>query len=251
MLAHHGEDSERTALYYSLDGKDPDNDASAGAYNKGYLFLRMLEESVGRDTWDTFLRGYFGAHAFQSMTTAGFLAYLQQELFDGRAAALEEHRVAEWIYKGGLPRNAPQPKSNRLDLAERQVQAWDQGTPAAALQVNDWSTHQWDYFLTHIDKDLSPERLADLDTTFAFDERNAILQRAWFKLVIHNAWEPGYPPLREFLVHVGRRWLIRPLYAELVKSDWGTEFAQQVYAIARPGYHPLTVHVLDETLAWQ
>ena len=29
------------------------------AYDKGYLFLRTLEESVGREKFDAFLKSYF------------------------------------------------------------------------------------------------------------------------------------------------------------------------------------------------
>ena len=250
-IEKYGKESKRTALYYAMDGEDPDNAASAGAYNKGYLFLRMLEESVGRGKWDAFLRRYFDEHAFQSMTTTKFLAYLQEELFDGNAKALQERLVDDWIYKPGLPRNAPQPKSNRLDLAETQVQAWDTGAGASQLQVDDWSTQQWDYFLTHIKKDLPAKRLADLNATFEFYKSNGIVQRGWYHLVIHNAWEPGYVPMEEFLIHVGRRWLVRSLYAELAKSDWGIEFAHSVYTTARPGYHPMTVISIDETLKWE
>ena len=250
-IAQDGEESENTALYFSLAGKDPDSEASAGAYNKGYLFLRMLEESVGRDKWDAFLRRYFNEHAFQSMTTQRFLDYLQQELFEGKAQELKQLHVEEWIYNGGLPSNAPKPQSNRLDLAETQVQAWDAGTAAGQLLVDNWSTQQWDYFLTHIQKDMAADRLADRDATFAFNKSNGIVQRAWFHLVINNAWAPGYAPMRDFLVHVGRRWLVRPLYAALAKSDWGMEFARGVYATARPGYHPLTVQSIDKTLEWQ
>jgi hypothetical protein len=239
---------ERTALYFDLDGLDPDTALGTPAYQKGYLFLRMLEESVGRDTWDAFLRRYFDAHAFQSMTTQQFLAYLQKELFGGDASEMKRRHVQQWVYEGGLPDNAPQPSSPLLDHAEAQLQAWNRGASAAALEVDGWSTQEWDYFLTHIDKDLPANRMAELDTAFSFDESNGMLQRSWYQLVIHNDWKPGYPALETFLRHVGRRWLIRPLYASLAKTDSGLQWAREVYAHARPGYHPLTVVAVDKTL---
>jgi hypothetical protein len=75
-----------------------------------------------------------------------------------------------------------------------------------------------------------------------------MLQRSWYQLVIHNDWKPGYDALEDFLVHVGRRWLVGPLYASLAKTDNGLQWARQVYAEARPGYHPLTARSVDKTL---
>jgi aminopeptidase N len=239
---------ERTALHVELENSDPDADLGTPAYQKGYLFLRMLEESVGRDRWDAFLRRYFDTHAFQSMTSRKFLAYLQQELFDGDARELEKRQVHAWVYEGGLPDNAPQPHSTLFEHAEAQVQAWDGGAAAQDLEVDGWSTQEWDYFLTHIEKDIPAQRMAELDADFSFDESNGMLQRSWYQLVIHNDWKPGYDALEDFLVHVGRRWLVGPLYASLAKTDNGLQWARQVYAEARPGYHPLTARSVDKTL---
>ena len=41
-----------TALYIPLEGRDPDEELGSAPYEKGYLFLRMLEEAVGRDRFD-------------------------------------------------------------------------------------------------------------------------------------------------------------------------------------------------------
>src|SRR3712207_8892225 len=42
-------------LYIDLTGRDPD-DAPGIVYEKGALFLRLLEETAGRERWDYFLR---------------------------------------------------------------------------------------------------------------------------------------------------------------------------------------------------
>ena len=63
--------------------------------------------------------------------------------------------------------------------------------------------------------------------------------------MIRNNYQPSYPRLEEYLKSIGRRKLIVPLYAELMKTPSGTAFAKRVYAKARPGYHPDTVAALD------
>ena len=49
---------------------------TAIAYDKGYMFLRMLEEVNGRVTFDNFLKKYFEKHAFQAMDTDNFIDYM-------------------------------------------------------------------------------------------------------------------------------------------------------------------------------
>ena len=80
--------------------------------------------------------------------------------------------------------------------------------------------------------------------------RNAELQRSWFLLVIANHWEPGLPPVEQYLRNVGRRWLIRPLYQGLAPTDWGRAYANRIYREARPGYHSLTQGSIDRILEW-
>jgi hypothetical protein len=247
-IADLGEDAPTTALRVDLRGLDPDEDLGTAAYEKGYLFLRLLEETVGREAWDAFLRTYFDEHAFQSMTTTLFLDNLREKLFANDGERMRELRIDEWVYRPGLPSNVPAPQSNRFDVVDTQIAAWESGAKAATLQVEGWVSQEWDHFLTHITPPMAPDRLADLDANFHFAGANGELQRSWYLLVIANEWEPGYPQLEEFLRTVGRRWLIRPLYAKLAEAERGREFAQRVYREARPGYHALTVNTIDAIL---
>jgi hypothetical protein len=109
---------------------------------------------------------------------------------------------------------------------------------------------QWDHFLTHIDEEQSAARLSQLDAAFNFSRANGEVRRSWFLLVIANDYTPAYPALREFLVGVGRRWLIRPLYEKLAETDDGLHWAREVYRDARPGYHAVTATTIDGILGW-
>jgi hypothetical protein len=131
---------------------------------------------------------------------------------------------------------------------DEQIAAWDGGTPASDLHVDGWVTQEWDHFLSHMKPTLAAERMADLHDTFDFAGSNGELQRSWFLLVIHNAWEPGYAALEDFLVTVGRRWLLRPLYEALIETDAGRAMAERIYERARPGYHAITRGTIDGVL---
>ena len=69
-----------THLKLNLKGKDPEEATSDVAYEKGYAFLRTIEETVGRAKLDSFLKDYFNRNAFQSKTTEQFLAELNKNL---------------------------------------------------------------------------------------------------------------------------------------------------------------------------
>ena len=76
------------------------------------------------------------------------------------------------------------------------------------------------------------------------------MQRSWYPNVIAAKWEPGYPAIEQFLISIGRRYLLRPVYMKLAETPEGLEFARRVYAKARPGYHSLTTTQIDELLGW-
>ena len=50
----------------------------------------------------------------------------------------------------------------------------------------------------------------------------------------------------EFLMGMGRRKFLKPIYQELVKTPEGHERARDIYARARPRYHSISQRTLDE-----
>jgi hypothetical protein len=246
----YGKDNKDMALYLNLGDRDFEEVPTNAAYEKGYLFLRMLEESFGRETFDAFLRRYLDAHAFQTMTTAKFEEYLKRELFAGDDAKYTELKVSEWIHQAGLPSNSPEPTSARFDQVDTQIAAFAKGTPAKRLRTEGWTTNEWQRFLDNLPQPVSHARLAELENAFHFQDMNAVVQRSWFPNVIAANYRPSYPALAEFLESIGRRYLLRPVYLKLAETPQGLEFAREVYARARPGYHAITQQTIDQVLKW-
>ena len=54
--------------------------------------------------------------------------------------------------------------------------------------------------------------------------------------------------MAKYLVSIGRRKLIVPLYKKLAQSEMGKAWAIEVYNKARPGYHPLAQGTVDGIL---
>ncbi|HKH46891.1 MAG TPA: M1 family metallopeptidase [Thermoanaerobaculia bacterium] len=247
-----GADSPDTHLFLNLAGRDPDEATGDVAYEKGALFLRTIEEAVGRQRFDPFLRSWFESHAFQSMDTARFVAYLQDNLLKDQPGLAEKLQIEKWIYGPGVPSNEAKIRSTALAQVDQQVKAFAQGAPAAQLQTPNWTTHHWLHFIRNLPEPLGADKLADLDAAFRFTQSgNSEILNAWLLRAIRGNYEPANPALEHFLAGMGRRKFLKPLFTELAKTPAGAELALRIYEQARPGYHPLSQQMVDEILGWR
>ena len=91
--------------------------------------------------------------------------------------------------------------------------------------------------------------MAELDRAFHLTQSgNSEILADWLLMSIRGGYKPAYPKLDRFLMEVGRRKYIKPLYQELAKTAEGKAHAKAVYAKARPGYHPIAVTTIDDML---
>ena len=238
-------------LYVDLDGRDPDEGFTAVPYIKGMLFLRSIEEAVGRDRFDTFLRSYFDHFSFQSVTTADFLQYLDQYLLQPNPRVADQVSIEDWLLTPGLPEAMARPESDRLDGVERQARRWTAGEVAAEdLPSAGWSTQEWLHFLRSLGDTVEPAKIAELDAAFSLTETgNSEIIHQWLLMAVRGGYEPAYPRLEEFLTSVGRRKFLKPLYTELAKTEEGKRRALAIYKTARSRYHPISANTIDEVLA--
>jgi aminopeptidase N len=241
-----------TRLHLDLAGRDPDEGTNDVAYEKGALFLRMLEQSVGRARFDKFLRTYFDTFAFQSITTATSMDYLKKNLLGGDPAKIQALKIDDWINGPGVPANAPVYRPTAFVPVDQAAAAFQGGTPAARLTTQGWNTHQWLHFLHALPTPLDTAKMADLDQAFHLSQSgNSEILDAWLLLAIQSRYEAAYPALDQFLTTVGRRKFLKPLYTELAKTPAGMEMALRIYRKARPGYHSVSQNTIDQILSWK
>jgi aminopeptidase N len=245
-----GAQSPDTRLHLDLTGRDPDEGASAVAYEKGSAFLQTVESVVGRERLDKFLRDYFDHFAFQPMSADRMLAYMKLKLLTPEEA--QKVNVQAWIYEPGIPANIPLIRSTAFAAVEKQVQAWKGGATAGSLSTKNWSTHEWLHFLRALPDTIPASRLDDLDKTFKLSSTgNSEIMFAWLRIAIANHYEPAFAALEHFLTSQGRRKFVAPLYADLAKTSWGKALAMSIYAKARPTYHSVSVGAVDKILGWK
>jgi hypothetical protein len=215
--------------------------------------LRHLEETVGRETFDEYLKGYFDRHAFQSLTTADFEADALEHLFADLKPPQRARIVADfraWLTEPGLPANAPQPSSARLEALQERGSKWLAGEiDAAELGAGDWSTQEWVFFLNALPPTLPADRLAELDAAYHLTEKaNAEVLVPWLRHAIRSGYDQADERLETFLTSVGRRKYLMPLYEELVKTPAGRQRAKALFAKARLHYHPIAAESVDRVV---
>ncbi len=241
--AHPGD----TALLVNLEGRDPDEGTTSVAYQKGANLLFLLEGRFGRERFDAFLRWYFGANAFTSMTTARFLEILKRDLFQDDAQAWSELRIDEWVYSPGIPSNMVIPESRAYAATQAAAQRFlRQGELPGAAK---WVTAEWLLFLNELPEAPTPAQMQALDRRFALTQSgNSEILAAWLLKSIRSNHAAAYPALEDFLTRMGRRKFLKPLYTALNENPQTRELAARIYRRARPGYHPIAVTTIDAIL---
>jgi leukotriene-A4 hydrolase len=230
-------------LAIDLRGRNPDDVFSNIPYEKGALFLREIEQKIGRDNFDKFLLSYFEHFSFKSITTDEFIAYLDDTLLSQYADKLDKARINEWIFQPGIPEGAPVPESDAFVNVDNGREQWLAGKNSAnMIQTQDWTVHQWLYFLNNMPEVLNENQLGELDAAFSLTaSKNNEIAHSWLMIAVKNEYKPAYDRLYEYLTSIGRNKLVKPLYRELSKTAEGKAFAKKAFEQAKPGYHPLTI----------
>jgi len=230
---------------------DADDALSAVSYDKGAWFLQFLEQRFGREHFDAFLRGYFDHFAFQSITTEQFLAYAKEHLFDAFPDTVTDAEIQEWVYAPGIPGYAPQVMSRNFGIVDSARLAWLGSAQLPPRQITDaWSTQEWLHSLESLPPTLTTEQLAQLDAAYGFTGTdNGEIAMRWYPLAVRSGYAQANEALAEFTARVGRRKLIMPIYTALVQTEPGLALAKQIFATARPGYHPITTGSVEKLIS--
>ena len=229
---------------------DPDGSSSATVYTKGAWFWQWLEQKYGRDVFDPFLKGYFDHFAFQSITTKQMLDYLKTNLVDAHPGKVTMAEVEKWIYEPGIPDDAPKTDSKKFDAVDAALKAWlDGGKLPDKAATAKYSTQEWVHFLEGLPQTLKTEQLKALDDAYHFTGTpNGEIAMRWYPLTVRSGYLEARPELGKFIGRVGRRKLIMPTYTELAKTPDGLAFAKQVFAQAKPSYHPITTGSVQDVI---
>ncbi len=240
-----------TKLKLDLNGRTPDDGMTDIAYEKGFLFLKTLEAKVGREKMDVFLKSYFKKHAFSTITTEKFIAYLDENLLIPNKI---DFNTNEWIYKPGIPKNQVKITSDKFEIVMQVIEKWKNGKMMAKDICNqDWAIQQKIHFIRNIPASLTAKDLESLDAHCKYTHTtNSYISMVWFEQAIKHSYHGQNvdKKIEEFLITVGRRWYVTTVYRAL-KNNNRLEDALRIYKKARPNYHSVTVGSVDEMLGFE
>ncbi len=205
---------------------------------KGRLLFVSLGEKYGTARIDALLRTFLDRYAGQSVSTAQFVSFIQENL--------PQATLSAWLFEAGVPAGAePAPPSVQADvtaLASGDIKALQ-------VSVRAWSGAHWVRVLDAAPSSIGAARLAELDRTFKLSANpNAEITASWFGLALRAGDTAVMWPLQNFLLTTGRLALIEPLYEQMMQTEEASTVARRVYALARHVYHPFVARRLDEII---
>jgi len=229
-----------TRLRTHLAGVDPDDAYSQVPYEKGYLFLRALEDAVGAVAFDAFLRRYLHRFAFQSLTTQEFLDFLKSELPEGFARV----DVPAWVDGEGVPAGAPSPASARLAaLQSLGVQLPDVAEASAFRPL------EWQVYLGRLPRPAPRATVEALDAAFHLTaSRNPDVLVAWLVPALSAGHAAALARTEAFLGEVGRMKYLKPLYTALLAREDTRARAEACFQRYRGRYHSIAAAGVEALL---
>jgi len=250
VFAEKGREAPVTALHLPEAEAVPDGGESGIIYDKGAVFMRTIEQTVGRERFDAWLRQWFDARAFQPATSALLLADLRANLVKGDAELERKLMLDEWVYGTGLPANVARPVASAFAEVDAKAADYRATHVVDAEAWARWTTAERLRFLAGLPRELSGQQLGDLDVHLGLSESgNNEIVFAWLKQALANRYEPALPLAERFLARVGRRKFVLPLFETLMdQGEWGRPIARRIYAETRAGYHAVTQGSVDEVV---
>ncbi len=241
-----GMDSPFTQLETDSSGSDPDEFYSLVPYEKGFLLVALMEDTVGREKFDAFVKRYIQKFSFTSITTADFEAFLNAEL----PGLAEEINIKQWIHQAGLPENAPVFSSERLEMLENLGRGWSDGLRPDVAEAKAWSPEDWQIYLQSLPRTMPHDECAWLNDNFNLNgQGNAEILSNWLIIAAGSGYEPAFAPIGAFLGRVGRMKYLKPLYTALYANEGTKDLAKEIFASNSASYHPIARGGLDRILA--
>lgn len=132
---------DQARLISDYNGSPPT--ISSTAYGKGTLFWMMLEDAMGREELDAFLKGYNQVFTQRSMSDNRFLAFLKEWLENKKqdfGKFCSENHIDQWLYGVGFPPNTPKLESSLVNLLKEATETVCSGADAS-ISIDQFRGH--------------------------------------------------------------------------------------------------------------
>lgn len=244
-----GANSPDTKLAIDLSNRDPDDGMTDIPYEKGYAFLRYIEENTNRDSFDVFLKKYFDEFAFKSITTNVFLEYLKSNYLSHFNNKIN---IDKWVFQPGIPKDAKIPFSKKFTALDEWISKYKKGEQTEKDINKDLSAHETVYLIRNLPDSISEKQFQQWTQNYHWSKsNNNEIKAAWLeKAIVTGHGKEVLADTENFLLEVGRRKYLEPIYKGL-KEHGLEKDALNIYSKARSSYHYVAVRTLDDLLKFK
>ena len=214
----------------------PGSGFGATNYTKGELFAKTLEDEIGRERFDLFLRRYFQTFAFRWVDDLTFLEFLRETVIGDDAALEQRLKLDAWVYGPGLPANLTAPVTSAIHArALERATRFATGVPITELDPASWTDVEIDAFIGLAAGTVLHQRMAEVDAALALSTRNTP-PLSWLLHSIQARYEPGIAGVERALMRGGPNSWIATLYSALNEIEGGHDRAIAIFQLARKRY---------------
>lgn len=240
-----GENSPFTCLVTNLEDVDPDDVFSEIPYEKGSLFLRLLEETVSRASFDRFIRAYIEKYRFTSIDTKELCSFIEAHFPN----LLEKVSADKWLYSPGIPDNCPKVVSSRLEFITNLSSGFKFGTYPTPEEIASMNPSEKLVYFQGLPRVLNTEQLDFLVANFNLKEvTNSEILTEYLIISASSDYEPAFPQTKAFLSEVGRMKYIRPIYKAMGRNKRTREMAREIFEKTKDSLHPLSRSVIMQEI---
>ena len=216
---------------------------ATNSYTKGEIFMRTLEDVLGRTTLDAFLHDYFSRNKFHWTDDRNFIALLRDHVGGER---LTTAQVMEWIYFTGIPANCTVTQQSALyNRVLNRVNAFVGG---ASINVQGWTETETTLFFQFLPTNTSRTRLAALDAALGMSLRETPTL-AFLNLSIITGYTAANAAIERVLMHGGPNSWIPSIYATLLSVNGGRQRALDIFSRAQDRYEPNVRRTVEQMIA--
>ena len=237
-------------LHVDLAGRDPDDGFIERALREGRArSCAGSSSSSAASDFDRFLNALLRSSSrSRASTRPDFERWLRSELLERDRELAAQVDVRPWLTRARAARRRAAARSRALDARRSGAGALARGRGPGEL--DDRGLGRRSSGCTSSRACRRPARrdaMAELDRAFGLTRSAATARscasgcgrdRSTTTRRPTSAWKP-------FLMNVGRRKFLKPLYTELAKTEAGRLRALAIYARARAGYHPIAQGTID------
>jgi leukotriene-A4 hydrolase len=202
----------------------------ATGYTKGELFLKTIEDTMGREQFDQFIWRYFRTFSYRWIDDQNFLAFLRTAITPELEAKLQ---LQKWVYEPGVPANITAPATSVLyNRAAERANRFNSGTQMSQLAPATWSTLEITIFLQTAGV---TTRMAEVDAALGLSNRPSP-PTAWLNAAIRSNYAPGMAAVQRAIARPGPRSRLVSLYTTLAETTAGKTLALQWFNQYREVY---------------